>query len=263
VTADHDHDDRFDLPPIMGILSEGAVSGIQVITEGELAGIIGPDMLDHLMAMLDPRDVQVYTPKRGTQDYRDMLEHGAEVTDLKGVTSGLGHLWDSYRWPGIVDYMEVLVQRIVAHPQPLVQDSRGRPRLDIILSTAQDEAQLMETAVAVSNEPYAKEQGLDFMGALAVGKELVRHMQEWRPIYQEAINHQADGHPELVRPALVKLPGLREDRDRVMQGALVLALAAISVSDPRAALDQCVEHDTPESELPRAQRRAKGRNRHK
>ena len=269
MTADHthhhdDHDDEgYRMPSILGILNSAQVTGIQVITEGELAGIIGPNMLDHLMAMLDPRDVQVYTPKRGTPEYRDMLEQGARTTDLEGITSGVGHLWTSYRWPGIVDYMEVLIQRIVASPQPLVQDSRGRPRLDLILATDQTEADLMETAVAVSNEPYAKEQGMDFKGALAIGLELVRHMDEWRPLYQEAINHQADGNPELVRPVLVRLPGLREDRERVAQGVLVLALASIAVSNPLAALRNHVEYDTPAGELAPLQRRAKGRKRHK
>lgn len=268
MTADHHHHthdddgDGFEMPPILGFLDTANITGIQVIGEGELAAIIGPDMLDHLMGMLGRSVARVYTPKRGTEDYRTMLDEGARATDLEGLTSGISHLWTSYRWPGVVDYMEVLIRRIVASPQPLIQDSKGRPQLDLILSTSQTEEDLMETAVAVSNEPYAQEQGFDFMGALEIGKELVRNMDEWRPVYQEAINLCADGEPEMVRPTLVKLPGLREDRDRVVQGVLVLALACIAVSNPLAALRNCMEYDTPAGELAPVHRRAKGRNRH-
>lgn len=266
MTADHTHDhhddDGFELPPILGILDTANITNIQVITEDQLGGIIGPDMLDHLMGMLGRSVAQVYTPKRGTEEYRDMLEQGARTTDMDGLTSGIGHLWASYRWPGIVDYMDVLIRRIVSCPQPTVQDHEGHPRLDLILASEQTEEDLMETAVAVSNEPYAKEQGLDFKGALEIGMQLVAHMDEWRPICQAAIDACADGKPEMIRPILVKLPGLRDDRERVVQGVLVLALACIAVSNPFAALRNCVEYDTPASELAHVQRRAKGRNRH-
>lgn len=257
MTADNDR------PPILDYLDTVKISEIQVIAEDELARIIGPDMVDHLMGLLDRAVPEVYTPKRGTDDYRAMLEQGAQATEVESLSSGIGHLWSSYRWPGIVDFMELLVQRICTYASPPVQDCQGRPRINKIIKTEQDEADLMETAVAVSNEPGAAAQGLDFNGALETGKQLVRHLQGWLPVYQDALNACAAGDKELIRPLLVRLPGLRDDRDRVVQGTLVLALAAIAVSNPLAAMQNLLAYGTPESELLPVHMGTKGSKRRK
>lgn len=258
---DHDHEDDF----VLDLLGDVEFADIQVITEDQIGLVLGDDLAEHLMAMLGRTAPQVYTPKRGTPEYRCMLENGAATTTTQQHASGIRHLWLNYRWPGVVDYMEVLIRRIcenAARFGHLAQDAEGHPRLDKILKTEQDEADLMETAVAVSNEPGATDHGYDFPAALEVGKELVRNMAEWNPVFQQAIDACADGHPEQVRPLLVRLAGLREDADRVIQGTLVLALASTAVADPAAALRDVTASGTPAGEPAPAHRRAKGRKRH-
>lgn len=239
------------------------ITDVQVIGEHELSLIVGPDMLDQLFALLDRRTTSLYTPRRGTPEYREMLEHGAETSDMEALTQGINHIWHSYRWPGVVDFMDLLIRRICEYSNPLVQDADGVPQLSMIIRTGQDEADLMETAVAVSNEPEAAAHGYDFATSLELGKLLVSYIESWRPHFQDALRACTAGHPEEIRPILVRLPGLREEQERVLQGVLVLALATCAVSDPLTAARHLVAYGTPASDVLPYQISTKRPKRHK
>lgn len=235
------------------------VTDIQVVDEHELSFLVGPDLLEDLMAMLGRSHPELYAPRRGTPQYREMLEQGARTSDMDALTRGINHIWSSYRWPGVVDYMELLIKRICDHSNHLVEDAAGVPQLHMIIRTGQNEADLLETAVAVSNEPDAQAHGFGFSNALELGKRLVGYIEAWRPGFQEALRAQSGGHPEQVRPALVRLPGLRDDQEHVLQGVLVLALASIAITDPHAAQQHLIAHGTPASYFQPVRMRTKGK----
>jgi hypothetical protein len=236
------------------------ISDIQVVDEHELSFLVGPDMVEQLMAMLGRSHPELYTPRRGTPQYREMLEQGARTSDMDALTRGINHIWSSYRWPGVVDYMELLIKRICDHSNHLVEDAAGVPQLHLIIRTGQNEADLLETAVAVSNEPDAQAHGFGFSNALELGKRLVGYIEAWRPGFQEALRAQSGGHPEQVRPALVRLPGLRDDGEHVLQGVLVLALAAVAIANPEVARQQLIANGTtPASYFQPVRTRTKGR----
>lgn len=257
-----DHDNTPETPDFLDGV-DLKFSHIQVISEQELHALIGPGLLDTLMGLLDRYDPEPYLPRRGTADYRQMLEGGADTTDLHALTGGIGTLWNGYGWPAMVDFMGVLIDRIVTYAPDAVRDRRDVPRLNRIIKTGQDEADLMETAVHVANEPGAKEAGYDFLAALELGKQLVGYVDQWIPIYQQAI--EAGCRDEMTRPHLVRLPGLREgtDRDQVVQGVLVLALAAMACTNPVATLANMVDDGARTGELDPRTQRAIGRYRHK
>lgn len=242
---------------------EAEIVDVQLIGERDLELIIGPDMLEQLLVMLGQQHPEVYTPRRGTHDYREMLAHGAQTTDMEALTHGISHIWQAYRWPGVLDYMELLIARICDYSTPLTQDENGVPQIHMIIKTGQDEADLLETAVAVSNEPGAEEHGYDFSTALKLGKRLVSYVESWRPTLQEALRAQSADHPELVRPILVHLPGLRDDHERVLQGVLVTALAAVAVSNPHATRQQLLDNGIPVGDFLPVRKGAKRNKRRK
>lgn len=239
------------------------ITDIQVVDEHELSFLVGPDMAEQLMAMLGRSHPELYAPRRGTPQYREMLEHGTRTSDMDALTRGINHIWSSYRWPGVVDYMELLIKRICDYSNHLTEDADGVPQLHLIIRTGQNEADLLETAVAVSNEPDAQAHGFGFTNALELGKRLVGYIEAWRPTFQEALRAQSCGHPEQVRPILVRLPGLRDDQEHVLQGVLVLALAALAISDREAARQYLIANGTPAGAFLPVRMRTKGSKRRK
>jgi hypothetical protein len=214
------------------------------LEDHELAAIIGLDLGDVVAQILADRRVHENLPKRGTSEYRAMLRQGVECTDIHAVVSGIRDIAHHYGWPGLVDFQTLLVRGIEQQAPELMRDDDGNVRLESVLRTHRDEAEMMEVAVQISNRDSVDTRGMDFTEALATSVKINDMVQLWLPFYQEAVDaarrESGQSGDAAVRAALVRLPGLREPdhEEWNVQGVLVLALAHMCVTDPLGVLEK-------------------------
>jgi hypothetical protein len=235
VTADHEHDD---MPPLLRKLLSDSEFQAAHITADELGDLLGVGGLRGLLDVVE-RAQEPTMPKRGTPWYREVLEVGTQETNVLGLINGIHDLWRTYGWPALVDFMELMIKNMGEQSPHLARDAYGNVQLGKLLKTNHTEAELMETAVHISNNP-SNEYTMDFTEALESGQRIARTVGSWIPGLQNALNAASRGDMDGVRPCLVQLPGLRgpdADTEAIAQGVLVLSLAHMAVVNPLAALD--------------------------
>lgn len=208
----------------------------------DLSIILGTDLGSLVESLLAQATPSIRYPKRNTDEYKQMLQDGINCLELNGVIAGIKQLRDGYGHIGLVDFMATLVRSMEKYAPDQARDAFGMVRIDKILRTDHDEAELMETAVHIANAPGAAEQGFDFGGALEAGLEIVDTVDSWLPHFQNALRAAAQGDLAQVRAALVQLPHLKDTSDEKVsmttQGVLVLAMAHMAVTRPQHVLDQ-------------------------
>lgn len=235
MTADHEHDD---IPPLLRKLLNGSEVQVAHISADELGDLLGVGGLRGLLDVVEQAQ-KPPMPKRGTRWYREVLEVGAQETNVRGLINGIHELWHTYGWPALVDFMELMINNMGKQTPTLARDVYGNVQLGKLLKTNHTEAELMETAVHISNHP-SRECTMDFTEALESGQRIARTVGSWMPGLQNALNAASRGDEDSVRPFLVQLPGLRgqdADMEAIAQGVLVLSLAHMAVTNPLAALD--------------------------
>ena len=217
---------------------------VQVLTEAELRSVLGRGLGDVIETLLLGAVPTMRYPKRNSREYQDMLQDGANCEELQATISGIRQVWEGYGFIGWVDFMGVLITSIELHAPDAMRDAFGLVRLDKILRTDHDEAELMETAVKIANDPGAAEKGFDFTGALTAGLEIVATVDTWMPGFQQALRCAHARDTAGMRAALVNLPGIKDEEHlhNNIQAVLVLAMAHMSVTRPVNVLDQWEKH---------------------
>lgn len=234
MSADHEHDD---IPPLLRKLLGDSEVQVAHITADELGDLLGVGGLRGLLNVMEHAQ-KPPMPKRGTRWYREVLEAGTQEINVRGLVNGIHDLWRTYGWPALVDFMEMMIKGMGEQAPNLSRDAYGNVQLGKLLKTNHTEAELMETAVHISNNPRS-DSTMDFTQALESGQRIARTVGSWIPGLQNALNAASRGDMEGVRPYLVQLPGLRgpdADTEAIAQGVLVLSLAHMAVVNPLAAL---------------------------
>lgn len=242
-----------DRPEIIREFEEAGLY-VQEITGEELHTLLGGGLggllddllggsLDHLLAQAVPT---MRYPKRNSEEYREMLRSGMECRDLNGVIAGIRQVREGYGWIAWVDFCMELIKAMEEHTPDEARNAYGHVRIDKILRTDHDEAELMETAVAIANSDRAPEQGFTFASALDAGLEIVRTVDSWMPGFQQALACAHVHDDAGIRAALAALPDIKSnDPDRLSmttQGVLVLAMAHMAVVRPRNVLEEWDRH---------------------
>lgn len=211
---------------------------VQEVTADELGGLLGEDLLDTLLAMLGHAVHDDGMPRRGTEEYRQMLERGATTTDTKDLVSGLGNLWQGYQWRGLLDFQALLIRRMAEITPDVARDQDGNARLDKILNLKHTEEDMLATAVELSNDPRAEGTNLSFSGFFDMGMELRDAVASWVPYFQAALDAASRDDTDGIRVHLAKLPRLRDEafHEMAVQATFVLALAHLAVYDPYALM---------------------------
>jgi hypothetical protein len=226
----------------------------------QLRVILGPDLMEQISALLDNLIPQTQYHPRGSDEYLAALETGAHVSDINEIIHGLGVLWEGYGWRAVVDFQELIIHQIVRLSVPTVQDSYGRTRLNKLVAVDPDDVALMTTAVNIANAPDARPHERDFTWAYQMGKTMADNNREWFALFQKAVEACEQGRSDRVWPILAGLPGLKDNRDRMMQGTLSLALAAMCLRDPVGSAVNMLNAGVPRSEFePALLRRAQAR----
>lgn len=233
-------DDRDDI--VGTFLDEGV--HVQVITEAELNSLLGTDIGTLVETLLLGAVPSMRYPKRNSREYLDMLQDGANCEDLQAAINGIRQVWEGYGWIGWVDFMAVLITSIEMHSPDGARDVFGMVRIDKILRTDHDEAELMETAVKISNDPQAADRGFDFAGALSAGLEIVATVDTWMPGFQQALRCAGARDRAGVRAALAGLPGIKteDNLSNNIQAVLVLVMAHMSITRPANVLAEWDKH---------------------
>lgn len=225
---------------------------VQAITLDDLGVLLPRELLQQLSGLLEDIVPTFHFAPRGSRKYRDMLHDGTRITDVRTLVDGIAIIWKGYGWKGILDFQEILILQIARLTCAPIQDSYGRTRLDMLIRADPDEEALLETAVMVANDPQAQREGLDFASAYAYGQEMAHKLRPWVDVYQHALDACTAGREREVWPILMRMPGLRgpdQDRERVVQGTLMLALAVMSLHSPAAVAGNQVDAGVPESEF--------------
>lgn len=211
---------------------------VQEVTADELGNLLGDGLLDILMPMLDKVVPANDLPRRGSEDYRQMLERGATTTDSHELVTGLGHLWRGYRWRGLLDFQAVLIRRMAELAPDVVRDADGNARLDKILNLKHTEEDMLATAVELSNSPRTEGTNLSFSGFFNMGMELRDAVDSWVPHFQDALDAASQDDTDGIRVHLAKLPRLRDEsfHEMAVQATFVLGLAHLAVYDPWAVM---------------------------
>lgn len=211
-----------------------------ILLGGDLGSLLDSLLSDALPDLLARATPHMHYPKRNSREYKDMMKSGLECEDVNGLVSGIKSVWDGYGWIGLVDFMGACMVSIAALAPDDYRDAFGLVRIDKILRTNQDEAELMETAVKISNDPEAAAKGMDFTSALNVGLEIVARVDSWFPYFQQALNAACRQDHATMRAALSQCPGLKDadDISMTVQGVFVLGLAQMAVARPHNALTE-------------------------
>lgn len=247
MSADHDR------PEIIREFEEAGLY-VQQITGEDLEELMGGGLgdllnglldgaLDRLLAQAVPT---VHYPKRNSAEYREMMRSGLECRDLNGIIAGIRQVREGYGWIGWVDFCMALIKAMEAHAPAETRNAFGHVRLDKILRTDHDEAELMETAVHIANSKEGPEQGYTFSSALDAGLEIVRTVDSWMPGLQQALACAHTDNDAGMRAALASLPDMKStDPERLSmttQGVLVLAMAHMAVVRPANCLEEYDRH---------------------
>lgn len=242
-----------DRPDIIREFHEAGLH-VQEITGDDLSELLGGGLgdllnglldgaLDHLLAQAVPT---MRYPKRNSAEYREMMQSGLECRDLNGIIAGIRQVREGYGWIGWVDFCMALIKAMEKHTPAEARNAYGHVRLDKILRTDHDEAELMETAVHIANSKEGPEQGYTFTSALDAGMEIVRTVDSWFPGIQQALACAHARDDAGIRAALAALPDMKcNDPERLSmttQGVLVLAMAHMAVARPDNCLEEYDKH---------------------
>lgn len=209
-----------------------------ILLGGDLGTLLDSLLSDALPDLLARATPHMHYPKRNSREYKDMMQSGLECQDVSGLVSGIKSVWDGYGWIGLVDFMGACTLSIAALAPDEFRDAYGLVRIDKILRTNQDEAELMETAVRIANDPDAEAKGFTFASALDTGLAIVAHVDTWIPHFQQALHAACRHDHAAMRAALVQCPGLKDPEKISMsvQGVFVLGLAQMAIARPDNAI---------------------------
>lgn len=201
------------------------------------------DVLAHLSDMLGVAVSEFGMPRRGTPEYRHIVEFGTKVTEPSDIMNGLGFLWAAYGWPAIVDFQNILILHMNEVAPTYFRDSEGRVQLKQIIKLNRDETDTFQEAVNVANEPnsqkYAEQNDLNFSDIVNMGMRVHAAVNLSTPLYQEALNAAWEEDTHGVRAALTRVPRLKdpEYRDMTVQCTFIMALANLSATHPGSVMN--------------------------
>ncbi|MFC4328307.1 hypothetical protein ACFPC0_10765 [Streptomyces andamanensis] len=196
-------------------------------------------------------------PKRGTDEYRQLVSYVAQQDDVEGVGNMILGMQEDYGWKAVLDVMAewaLQVERGAA-----TQEDRFREPLSGAVDMARlivihaDEEQKLLIATDKKNQ-YVKT-GLPaheaFRKAAQDTEASLTFLQGWYPYYSAALRAaHTTGDRRAIVAELFKAPG-RQETQGLVQSALILATAAyhvrhyneMHVAMQAAAGDAPVAHD--------------------